>query len=156
MMIRAANRQRNASACVECAVCLLFLVPLLIGLWEVGRLVEVEQFLNNAVREGGRQASTGMKNSAGCQQDVINYLTVNGIPCSTSNVTITNITSSARNDPTTANQMDHFRVSVSIPFNSVRWVMLNQITPTTNLTAQVDFYSMRDVPLSINTSIPLN
>ena len=62
MMIRAANRQRNASACVECAVCLLFLVPLLIGLWEVGRLVEVEQFLNNAVREGGRQASTGMKN----------------------------------------------------------------------------------------------
>jgi len=45
---------------------------------------------------------------------------------------------------------------VSIPFNSVRWVLLNQITPTTTLNAEVDFYSMRDVPLNINTTIPLN
>ena len=65
MLPRPMKRQRGGSACVECAVCLLFLVPLLLGLWEVGRLVEVEQFLNNAVREGGRQASTGMKNAAG-------------------------------------------------------------------------------------------
>jgi len=156
MMTRLANRPRGGSACIECAVCLLFLVPLLLGLWEVGRMVEVEQHLNNAVREGGRQASTGLKNTAGCQQDVVNYLAANGISAKTTDVTITNLTSAGRNDPTTANQMDHYRVTVSIPFNNVRWVVLNQITPVSTLNAQVDFYSMRDVPLNINTTIPLN
>ena len=32
---------------------------LMLGTWEVGRMVEVSQILNNAVREGGRSASTG-------------------------------------------------------------------------------------------------
>ena len=61
-------------------------------------------------------------------------MAVNGITCTTSNVTVTNKTSSARNDPTTANQMDQFHVSVQIPFDSVRWVLLNKITKTQNLT----------------------
>ncbi len=154
MTLRPRSR-RHGSACIEFAVVLLFVVPLLLGVWEVGRLVEVEQHLNNAVREGARQASTANVNTAGVQQVVVNYLNANGIPCSTSNVTVTNKTSSSRNDPTTANQLDQIEVSVSIPFNNVRWVLLNQITPVQNLTASTEFYSMRDVPLSINTTIPL-
>ncbi len=132
MTLRPRSR-RHGSACIEFAVVLLFVVPLLLGVWEVGRLVEVEQHLNNAVREGARQASTANVNTAGVQQVVVNYL----------------------NDPTTANQLDQIEVSVSIPFNNVRWVLLNQITPVQNLTASTEFYSMRDVPLSINTTIPL-
>ena len=149
-----ANR-REGTAAVEFAVVLIFIVPLLIGLWEVGRLVEVEQLMNNAVREGARQASTGNKNAAGVQQDVANYLTVNGITCSTSNVTVTNKTSAARNDPTTANQLDQFHVEVQIPFDSVRWVLLNKITKVSNLSAGADFYSMRDIPLAVNATIPV-
>jgi Flp pilus assembly protein TadG len=154
-LLRPCRPSRTGAACIEFAVILLFLMPLLLGVWEVGRLVEVEQFLNNAAREGGRQASTGTLNTAAVQQIVVNYLTANGIPCDPSMVTITNVTSSSRNDPTTAQQLDQFQVTVSIPFDSVRWVILNQITSTKTLSATVVFYSMKDVPLTINTVIPL-
>jgi Flp pilus assembly protein TadG len=153
MVLSPTRQRRSGAASVEFAVILIFLLPMLLGVWEVGRLVEVEQHLNNAVREGGRQASTGLKDADGVKQDVVNYLAANGIPCQPSNVTVTNLTSG--NDPSTANQLDQLQVSVKIPFNSVRWVLLNQITNTQNLNASVTFYSMRDVPLTINTNIPL-
>jgi Flp pilus assembly protein TadG len=152
-----ARRQpRRGSAAVEFAVVALFLVPLLIGVWEVGRLVEVQQIMANAAREGGRQASTGNVNTAGVQNIVSSYLVRNGIPCSPSNVTVTNVTSSSRADPTSANQFDQFDVTVTIPFNSVRWVLLNQITNVTQLTASADWFSMKDIPITINPNIPLN
>jgi hypothetical protein len=47
-------------------------------------------------------------------------------------------------------------VSVSIPFNSVRWIALDRITSLTNLTASADWYSMRDIPLAVSMVIPLN
>jgi Flp pilus assembly protein TadG len=135
---------------------LIFLVPLLIGTWEVGRLVQIQQLMFNATREGGRQAAGSNLNAAGVKQFVVNYLTLNGIPCTTSDVTVTNLTNSARSDPSTANQLDSFQVTVTIPFDSVRWVILKQITSTTQLTASTTWYSMNDSPLSINTTIPLN
>ena len=153
---RVHTKLRQGTAAVEFSVVLVFLMPLLIGLWEVGRLVEVEQLLTNAAREGARQASTGNVNTAGVQQVVVNYLTVNGISGVTaSNVTVTNVTDSSRNDPTTANQLDQFHVAVQIPFDSVRWVLLNQITTVKYLNASAEFYSMRDTPLAVNATIPL-
>jgi Flp pilus assembly protein TadG len=146
---------RRGAAAVEFAVIVVFLVPLLIGVWEVGRLVEVQQYLSNAVREGGRQASTGRRTADEVKQVVVNYLTLNGIPASTSDVSVVNITSSSRPDPTEAEQMDQFRVSIKIPFDSVRWILLNQITSTTELAATADWYSMRDIPLKIDPTIPL-
>lgn len=147
---------RRGTAAVEFAVASLFLVPLLIGVWEVGRLVEVQQLLANAAREGGRQASTGNVNTAGVQNIVASYLTRNGITCAASNVTVTNLTSSSRADPTTANQFDQFQVTVTIPFNSVRWVLLNQITSVTQLSCSSVWVSMKDVPITVNSTIPLN
>jgi Flp pilus assembly protein TadG len=155
LITRPSKPARHGSAAVECAVVLILLMPLLLGTWEVGRLLQVQQLLQNAAREGGRQAATGRVNTAGVQQAVVNYLTNNGITCSTTNVTVTNLTSAARPDPSNCNQLDEFQVTVTIPFNSVRWVLLKQITPTTQLTASAYWYSMRDVPLTINTNIPL-
>jgi len=138
------------------AVVLPLLVVLLIGIWEVGRIVEVQQLLTNAVREGGRQASTGVKTTSEVKDAVVRYLQVNGITSvSASDVTVTHITSSARSDPTAANQLDQFRVTVTIPFSSVRWVILNQITSASTLSASADWYSMRDIPITVNASIPL-
>jgi Flp pilus assembly protein TadG len=148
-------KRRHGAAAVECAVVMTLLVPMLLGTWEVGRLVQVQQLLQNASREGGRQCAAGTQNAATIQQLVVSMLNANGIPCTTSNVTITNLTNSARSDPTSANQLDEFQVTVSIPFNSVRWVLLKQITSTTQLTATTYWYSMRDLPLNINTNIPL-
>lgn len=134
-----------------------FMVFVLIGLWEVGRMVEVEQYLENAVREGARQASTGVKTTAQVQQTVVDYLKQKGLTSvATSNVTVTSVSNTAITDPTQASQLDQFRVSVSIPFSSVRWVALNQITNVSNLTASADWYSMADIPLTVSATIPLN
>lgn len=55
-----ASRRRSGAAAVECAVVMLFvLCPLMIGLWEMGRVVQVEQILSNAAREGARLAAQG-------------------------------------------------------------------------------------------------
>jgi Flp pilus assembly protein TadG len=35
------------------------ILSIVAGLWEVGRVVEVQQLLANAAREAGRQAATG-------------------------------------------------------------------------------------------------
>jgi Flp pilus assembly protein TadG len=151
------SRRRGGAAAVEFAVVLTFLMPLLVGTWEVGRMVQVQQLLFNAAREGARQAAAGQLTAAGVQQAVVNYMAFNGFSSvTTSNVTVTNLTSSSRSNPVTANQMDEFQVTVSIPFSSVRWVVLKQITSTTQLSATSTWYSMNDLPVTVDTTIPLN
>src|ERR1700687_4266029 len=108
---------RRGTATVEGALLVSFiLVPLLLGTWEVGRLVEVKQILFNAVREGGRQASTGKQSVSQVQQAVVNYLARDGITLPTGAVTVTNLTSSSRTDPRSGSgsqnvlKLDHFQV----------------------------------------------
>ena len=49
---------RRGVAAVETAVVLTFvLVPLMIGIWEMGRLVQVQQIVANSAREGARLAA---------------------------------------------------------------------------------------------------
>ena len=155
------NDRRRGIAAVELAFLLTFvLVPLLLGIWEVGRLVEVQQYLTNGAREGSRQASTGKKSVSQVQQSVVNYLANCGVTVATTNVTVTNLTNSSRTDPqegtqpTNALQLDHFQVTVSVPFDNVRWVLLNKITNVTTITSTSDWYSMNDLPLTVSTTIP--
>jgi len=151
------HTKRRGVAAVEMAVVLPMMTILLMGLWEVGRMAEVEQLLSNAVREGGRQASTGNTNATGVKDYVVNYLTTNGLSSvTTSMVTVTNLTSSSRNDPTQGNQLDEYRISITVPYANIRWSMLSQLTNTVNLSASSDWYSMRDLPLTVNSTIPVN
>ena len=148
-------RARRGTAAVELAVCMPLLFVLIVGAWEVGRLVEVKQLMCNAAREGGRQASTGTSTTAQVQQYVVNYLNTNGLSgVPTSAVTFQDLTNSSVTDPTQASQMDRLRVSVTLNYSSFRWSMLAQITNTTSLTASVDWFSMRDTPIAVNTNVP--
>jgi Flp pilus assembly protein TadG len=132
-----------------------FLVALLAGVWEVGRMVEIQQILKNAAREAGRQASTAQLSTSQVQQVALNYLTLAKVNNTGANVTVTNLTSGARSDPTAANQMDHYQIQVTLPFDNVRWILLNQITSIHTLTASADWYSVRDNPVSVSTNIPI-
>lgn len=50
-----AARSRRGVASIELAfVFMFFMIPLMIGIWEVGRLVQVQQVVSNAAREGAR------------------------------------------------------------------------------------------------------
>jgi Flp pilus assembly protein TadG len=150
------SSRRRGVAAVELAFVLPLIALLVVGVWEVGRMVEVQQLLTNAAREGGREAATGTKDAAYIKNVVVNYLKVNGVTAVTAeDVKIENKTNAARPDPTQAEQMDEYRVTVTIPFNSVRWIIMNQITTTTTLSAYADWFSMRDIPITVNVDIPL-
>ena len=60
---RASLRYRGVAA-VEAAVLLPLALMLMLGTWEVGRMVEVSQILNNAAREGGRMRRPGSTRTA--------------------------------------------------------------------------------------------
>lgn len=149
------RRPRRGSATTEFAVVAPLLVTLLMGIWEVGRIVQVQQVLDNAVREGGRQAAAGQKTAAQVQQDVLNYLTLRGFNTTGAAVTVSNLTSPSRPDPSSANQMDHFRVALSFPVANVQWTLANTITNITTLSASSDWYSMKDLPVSVSSTIPV-
>ncbi|HEY1187225.1 MAG TPA: TadE/TadG family type IV pilus assembly protein [Gemmata sp.] len=54
-MRRSPKSARRGVAAVELAfVFMLFVIPLMFGIWEVGRLVQVQQIVSNAAREGAR------------------------------------------------------------------------------------------------------
>ena len=148
---------RRGTAAVELAVCLPFLLIVIAGVWEVGRMVTAQQIIANSAREGGREISAGQTSVATVKQNVVNYCNMNGLTnVTTSMVTITNITSAARNDPTTCNQLDQWRVTITVPYSSIKWSNIAQITPTTGITASADWYSTKDAPVVITTTIPTN
>lgn len=156
MMLRTrCPRRRRGTAAVEFAFLSPVLLTLLLGIWEVGRMTHVQQLLTNAAREGGRQAAAGTKTIAEVQQSVLTYLNRAGIDTTGATVTLTNLTNGARSEPATAYQLDRFELTVTLPFNNVRWAMVNQITNVTTLTATVGWVSMRDFPLSVSTTLPV-
>ncbi|MGL6096627.1 MAG: TadE/TadG family type IV pilus assembly protein [Fimbriiglobus sp.] len=59
---RTVNRDRRFSgaAAVEFALVLIFiLIPVILGVWDVGRLILVQQIVANSAREGARLAAQG-------------------------------------------------------------------------------------------------
>ena len=145
---------RRGIAAVEFAVTLPLLLLLLAGIWEVGVLAQVQQLLSNAARVGGRQASTGLNTTTQAQQAVTEYLQNAGLPTQNVSVTVTNVTSGG--DVSAAKQMDQLTVSVSIPFRDVAWDALNYVVPSgSQITASATWYSMKDLPVTVSTTLPI-
>jgi Flp pilus assembly protein TadG len=121
-------------------------------MWEIGRLIEAQQVVANAAREGGRAASTGEYTNAEVQQIVLNYLTSAGV--SASGVT-PQVGSASGNDVSQAQQLEVLTVSLSVPYSNVQWLASNWIlAPGSSMNASVTWYSMVNVPLTINQTIP--
>ncbi len=146
-------RRRDGVAAVEAALLLPVALILMLGTWEVGRMVEVTQILTNAAREGGRKASTGQYTNSQVQQAVVNYLQIAGLPSTSATVTVSDLTH-ANTDCTAATELDQLQVNVSIPFTAVRWSAAKLITSnSTNLSATSIYYS--NIGQSYPTSITM-
>jgi Flp pilus assembly protein TadG len=163
-LARTCPDRHQATAAVEFALVSPLLLVLLLGLWEVGCMVEAQQVLNNAAREGARQGSTGQKTLSEVQAAVTNYIAASGFSSSGISVTVTNVTQNTVNgDPRTFNHLDHFRVDVVLPFNNVRWILLNRFNTTTfgtiptpsHLLAEAHWHSMKDQTLTVSFSPPI-
>lgn len=147
---------RRGAALVEFAFLFPLILILLVGIWEVGRMIEVQQAVSNAAREGGRQASTGQRTVAQVQQAVLNYLSNTGVSTAGTTVTVSNITAPGIPEPSNASQLHRLRVAVAVPFSNVRWVALDWfVAPGSNITSQADWYSMKDIPLEVNPTMPI-
>jgi Flp pilus assembly protein TadG len=140
MLRRPHRTHRRGVAAVEFALLSPLLVFLMLGLWEVGRMIEINQILSNAARVGARQASTGMNTSTDVQTAVTDYLQAAGLPTGHATVTVSA-------DPTTANQGDQIQVTVTIPFSDVRWIALNLVSSSSStLSGTAVWYSLKDNP----------
>ena len=59
-MIRQRKSSRPAVAAIELALVTAgILIPLMFGVWEIGRMIQVKQIMANSAREGARLASQG-------------------------------------------------------------------------------------------------
>jgi len=149
---------RSGVAAVEFALVMPLFITLLLGIWEIGRMVEVSQIVQNAAREGAREASTATTPLATIQTNVQSY--VQGADAGITNmtgfkVTYANLTHPSVTDPTKATQMDKFTITVTLPFDNVRWTLARLVIPAgAQLQASTTWYSMADLPVQVNTTLP--
>src|SRR4051794_34205705 len=68
---RKLRSRRRGVAAVEFALVLPFLLLLLIGVWELGRMIQVQMILHNAARDGARLAAqSNIVNSSGAYTQI--------------------------------------------------------------------------------------
>jgi len=151
---------------VEAAIVLPFFLTIMVGVWEVGRLIQVSMVLNEAAREGARLAAGGTSNATDAtvalvQQRVRAHLTSAGFPDAAVNgavITVQNLSSHTWTDPCDALPLDPFSVTVTIPagtaFESLRWV-LQSITGVTQMSATTEWFSANDSEVTVNATLPL-
>ena len=159
-------RRRAATAAVEFALISPLLVTLLLGLWELGRAIQVFQIVSNAAREGARQAASAKYTKAEVQQSVFDYLVNANVPMSdtlpqssvdlsntNATITVANVTSGG--EVFDANQLDKMTVYVSVPVKNFRWISSTFYMPANGkVSATVGFLCTRDIPINIVSTIP--
>lgn len=156
-MIARSNRKRlrRGAVAVELALTMTFvLMPMLMGVWEIGCLLDAQQTLVEAVREGGRQAATGKMTNAQVQQVVLLYMTNAGVNTTGAVVTVVNTGSGA--DASQATQLDPLVVSATLPFVNVDWSMTGQfVSDKTVMSASCQWYSAKDTPYAAPPAAPV-
>ena len=155
----AAPTARRGAAAVEMAVVAPVMLAFLLGIWEYGRLIQVQSMLTNAAREGGRQAATGKFTSAEIEQIVLDYITQAGYkttdPQNKINVSVTAVDLTTGADVKDCQRMDDIQVDIVYPFKNARWVALNYFAnKNATLRATSRWRGLPDLPVSIPTKIP--
>lgn len=179
-MLRRPHRPaRRGVAAVELAlVTMLFIIPLLFGVWEVGRLVQVQQIVSNAAREGARLAAQAYTvksdgtstqiytdssgGSANVRDYVYQYLYAAGltkVQNTTADLDVTFTFLGPRSDSAPATQPyqgekgQPFSVTVTVPWSKVRWVNLGLVNPA-DVTFTASWRMLIDDKFTVDTTLP--
>lgn len=157
---------RRGAVAVEAAVVLPVMLILMLGIWEVGRFVQVDQVLVNSAREGARLAAGGYINgtpvtATQTRQAVRDYMTASGLPAaavSGAQVQLTCLASPTWTNPSDALPLDQFQVSVTIPpgaaFNSLRWNLLTRVSSITQISVTVKWRSLNNTTITVDNALP--
>ena len=168
-------RTRRGVAAVEMAlVTMLFVAPMMIGVLELGRMIQVQQIVSNAAREGARLAGQGYTvNSTGSPTQIMvnsgspsvsttvyQYLVAAGLgDLQPSDVTVTFAFTPATGfdstltEPYQGIKNQPFTVTVEVLWTKVRWVNLGIINPT-KIRFTVTWQMLVDDPFTVNGSLP--
>jgi hypothetical protein len=144
---RIGSPPRRGAAAVECAVVIPVLLTLVMGLVQSAYCVDTTHKLYAVVRQAGRVATVNYKplllpGQTGNQkliQDIKNTLAAEGLPIDQVTVTITHAESGAPfnvDDP--ANDLELFKIHVSVPFTAVADISLLP-APVETLSASIVF-----------------
>jgi Flp pilus assembly protein TadG len=127
--------RRPGAAALEFAVvgAVFFLVVL--GIFELGRLLMVQHLLTNAARQGCRVGVLQGKSTSQSKAEAVNALTAQGIQGETASVEVNDGSA----DASTAKSGDEITVIVTVPARSVTWVPGASYLPA-NLTGR---YTLR-------------
>lgn len=146
MYSRGESRAPRGAAAVELACVLPLLLLLLVGMLELGRLIEGRHILTAASREGGRQAMTGRMTAAGVEQAMRDYLDEAGMPTANLDVHVENLNAPGV-DPTNAVQFDSIQIKLSLPYQDIGLLMPRLFTSeATRIYHESVWYSTRDRP----------
>jgi len=145
------------------------MLGLIVGVWEIGRFVQVQEIMNNAARTGARLASQAtIYNSNGVYTQiaitgsspnvtdtVTQYLEGAGLTnLSGLSVTFTFLSgNTALTQPYQGVQNQQFQVSVSMPFSNVAWSSLGLVNPST-VGGSCVWQLMVDTPFTVSTTLP--
>jgi Flp pilus assembly protein TadG len=171
-------RRRGVAAIELGFVTILFVTPLIIAIWEVGRYIHVKQIVANSAREGARLAAQGftMKpdgtavqiqkatGSPNVTSTVYEYLLAAGLTnIQPSDVTVTFTFTTARltnpgagttpTEPYLGEKGETFTVYVSIPWNKVRWTNLGVLQPS-DVHYTVTWRMLIDEAFTVNQTLP--
>jgi len=178
-MRRRHSPARRGVAAIELAfVTMLFVVPLIIGIWDVGRYIHVKQLVANSAREGARLAAQGFTiesdgtqvqihsstGSPNVKDTVTDYLRAAGLTnVSASDVTVTFTFTTAKTtapnigtfptDPYLGEKGETYTVYVSVPWTKVRWINLGILQPT-DVHFTVTWRMLIDDAFTVNTTLP--
>jgi len=157
---------RRGVVAVEAAFVLPIVVILMLGTWEVGRILQISATLNQAAREGARIAAGGTSNGqtvtvSTVQQAIRDYLTSSGFPTAAVGgavISVQNLSTNTWTDPGNAKPLDAYSVTVTIPagapFDSLRWIVLNSLTNVTSMSATSHWKSANDETLTVDAQLP--
>ncbi len=147
-------RRRKGAVAVELALSFsLVLVPMLLGIFEIGCLLDASQTLVAAAREGGRQAATGLLTNAQVQQVVIQYLSATGV--STTGVVVTVTNTGSGSDASQALSNDPLVITVTLPYKNVDWTFTQQfVKDTSTFSTSCTWYSNRDSAYTVSSTAP--
>ena len=125
---RRRRASRRGAFLVEFAFVAPVLILLIIGLFEFGRLIMVQQILTNASREGARRAIVEQSTKAEVETTITDYLSDRTISGATVTVTPDPLSSVGFGDPVS--------VTISVPYDQVSWLPTPRFLSGKQVTAQ--------------------
>ena len=92
------------------------------------------------------------------QQTVIAYLTRNGISTTGVTVQFSDLDNAGATDPYLAQYLERLQITVQVPFKNFRFLLLNNFVDVnyTAITGTAEWFSTKDVNLTVSTALPTN